>query len=193
MSGMNTPASKTPPYFLMSFIPALAYWILESYFSLEIALIGGIVLGLIEMLIEKKISGHVHTLSKVNIALIVVLGIISLIAKEGIWFKLQPTLTGFGVASYLIFKKVKGESLMVDMMKDMGQQKLPMPPIFYKTIEWHLCLFLVGFAIFMAKVAVYETTATWLFWKTGGFYLVFGAFMVVEIIFLRWRLKKGSG
>ena len=90
---MNQPARKTPPYFLMSFIPAVAYWILESNFSLEIALIGGIILGVLEMIVEKKFSGHVHTLSKVNLSLIVVLGVISLIAKEGVWFKLQPTFT----------------------------------------------------------------------------------------------------
>lgn len=187
---MTKPVQKTPPYFLMSFIPAVAYWILESNFSLEIALTGGIVLGVIEMIIEKKFSGHIHTLSKVNLSLVVVLGIISLIAKEGIWFKLQPTLTGFGVASFLVYKKFKGQSLMVDMMKDMGQQSLPMPPETYKLLEWHLCLFLIGFALFMARVAVYETTATWLFWKTGGFYIVFGAFMLVEMIFLRSRMKR---
>ena len=187
---MTKPASRTPPYFLMSFIPALAYWILESNFTLEIALIGGIVLGVLEMIVEKKFSGHVHTLSKVNLSLILVLGVISLIAKEGIWFKLQPTFTGFGVASFLVWKKIQGQSLMVDMMKDMGQDKLPMPPVIYKLLEWHLCLFLIGFALFMGKVAVYETTATWLFWKTGGFYIVFGVFMLVEMIFLRWRMKK---
>lgn len=188
---MNKHATKTPPYFLMSFIPAVAYWILESYFTLEIALVGGILLGLIEMLLEKRISDHVHSLSKINISLIVVLGFISLIANEGIWFKLQPTFTGIAVSSFLVFKKIKGESLMVDMMKDMGQDKLPMPPVVYKLIEWHLCLFLFAFAFFMAKVAVYETTATWLFWKTGGFYLAFGVFLVFEMIFLRWHLKKG--
>jgi intracellular septation protein len=189
---MNQHAGKKPPYFLMSFIPAVAYWILESYFTLEIALIGGIVLGVLEMLFEKKFSGHIHTLSKVNLSLIVVLGVISLIAKEGLFFKLQPTFTGLGVASFLVFKKFKGQSLMVDMMKDMGQEKLPLPPFFYKTMEWHLCLFLIGFALFMAKVAIYESTATWLFWKTGGFYIAFGGFTVFEMLFLRWRIKKGQ-
>jgi intracellular septation protein len=183
-------SKKTPPYFLMSFIPAVAYWILESYFSLEVALIGGIALGVIEMLVEKKFSGHVHTLSKVNLSLVIVLGVISLIAKEGIWFKLQPTFTGFGVSGFLIYKKIQGHSLMVDMMKDMGQEKLPMPPETYKLLEWHLCLFLIGFAIFMGKVAIYESTSTWLFWKTGGFYIAFGGFMVVEMFYLRFRMKR---
>jgi intracellular septation protein len=184
--------SAQKPYFLLSFIPAVAYWLLETYFSLEIALIGGIVLGLLEMLLEKKFTGHVHTLSKLNIALIVILGGISLIANEGIFFKLQPTLTGVSLASFLVFKKCKKQSLMVEMIKDM-QQKLPLPEEVYKVMEWHMCLFLIAFASFMAWIAVKETTATWLFWKTGGFYIAFGGFMVIEMVYIQWysrRLKK---
>ena len=177
------------PYFLLSFLPALAYWYLETYHTLEVALIGGILLGVIEIALEKKFSGHVHTLSKLNIALVVVLGGISYIAKEGVFFKLQPTFTGIAIASYLVYKKIRNQSLMVEMLQDM-KQKLPMPEVVYKTLEWHMCLFLIGFAIFMAWVALKETTATWLFWKTGGFYIAFGGFMLVEMIYLRFALRR---
>lgn len=183
----SKPAS--PPYFLLSFIPAVAYWLLETYSTLELALIGGIVLGLAEMGLEKKFTGHVHTLSKLNVSLVVTLGGIALIAQEGIWFKLQPTLTGVAVASFLLFKKLKKESLMVQMLTDM-KQPLPLPPEAYYRMEWHMCAFLLAFAAFMAKVAVYEPTSTWLFWKTGGFYMVFGGFMVVEMVYLRWYIRR---
>lgn len=177
------------PYFLLSFLPALAYWYLETYQSLEIALIGGILLGLIEITLEKKFSGHVHTLSKLNIALIVILGGISYLAKEGIFFKLQPTFTGLAIAFYLVYKKVRNQSLMVEMMKDM-KQKLPMPPEIYKSLEWHMCLFLIAFAAFMGFVALTESTSTWLFWKTGGFYIAFGGFLAIEMIVLKFKLRK---
>jgi intracellular septation protein len=177
------------PYFLLSFIPALAYWYLETYYTLEIALVGGIVLGVLEMLLEKKFTGHIHTLSKLNVALIVVLGGISLMAQEGIFFKLQPTFTGIALAGFLVFKKFKNESLMVEMLSDM-KQKPPLPPEFYKKMEWHLCLFLLSFAAFMGWIALTQTTSTWLFWKTGGFYIVFTAFMVIEMIYLQWIIRR---
>jgi intracellular septation protein len=186
---MNTPAPRKPPYFLLSFIPAVAYWLLETYSTLEIALIGGVILGLVEMILEKHFTGHVHTLSKVNITLIFILGVISLIAKEGVWFRLQPTFTGVGIAGFLIFKKLQGHSLMLDMIKDMGQVP-PLSDETYKTIEWHITLFLLGFAAFMAKVAIYESTGTWLFWKTGGFYIAFGGFLVLEMIYLRFVFRR---
>jgi len=185
---MNKPTQGKPPYFLLSFIPAVAYWLLETYTTLEIALIGGILLGILEMILEKHFTGHVHTLSKVNLTLIVILGGISLIAKEGVWFRLQPTFTGVGVAGFLIYKKLQGHSLMLDMIKDMGQIP-PLSEVTYKIMEWHMTLFLLGFAIFMAKIAIYETTATWIFWKTGGFYIAFGGFMVLEMIYLKFVVR----
>jgi intracellular septation protein len=184
-----TSPSQRKPYFLLSFLPALAYWLLETYTTLEIALLGGIALGIIEMLLEKYFSGHVHTLSKVNLALILVLGGIALIAKEGVWFRLQPTFTGVGISGFLVFQKIKGRSLMLDMLKDMGQIP-PLPDSFYKLIEWHLSLFLIVFSIFMAKVAIYDSTAKWLFWKTGGFYIAFAGFMIIEILYLRLIMRR---
>ena len=180
---------SSPPYFLMSFIPAVAYWLLEEYTTLEIALIGGIVLGILEMLAEKKFTGHVHTLSKLNIALVVGLGAISLIAREGIWFKLQPTLTGLSIAGFLIYKKFQGHSVMLDMLTDM-KQKAPLPPEAYKQLEWHMCLFLFAFAGWMAWVALKESTGQWLFWKTAGFYIAFGVFMLIEMVLLRFTMRK---
>jgi intracellular septation protein A len=68
-------------------------------------------------------------------------------------------------------------------------QKLPLPEAFYKILEWHMCLFLIGFSTFMAFVALRESTATWLFWKTAGFYIAFGGFMILELLYLRFFVK----
>lgn len=177
------------PYFLLSFLPAIAYWLLETYTSLEIALLGGGLLGIIEMLVEKKISGHVHTLSKLNFGLIVVLGGISFLAHEGLFFKLQPTFTGIAIAGFLTYKKIKNQSLMVEMLTDM-KQKIPLSEEVYKKLEWHMCLFLILFSAFMAYIAVGTETSTWLFWKTIGFYIAFGIFMIIEMIYLRFFMRK---
>jgi len=188
---MTKPKQRKNPFFLLSFIPAVAYWILETYTTLEIALIGGIILGILEMSFEKWYSGHIHTLSKVNLSLIVVLGGVALVAHEGVWFRLQPTFSGYGIAVFLIYKMIKKESLLWQMLKDMGQMP-PFPEAIYKTIELHMVIFLLLFSTWMIKVAVYHTTANWLFWKTGGFYIVFGAFMVLEMFYLRFRMKRSG-
>jgi intracellular septation protein len=142
------------------------------------------------MLLEKKFTGHVHTLSKLNISLVIVLGVISLIAKEGVWFKLQPTMTGIAVAGFFFYKKIKGESLIHQMLIDMKTppgKMLPEPV--YEMMEWHLCLFLIVFAGWMAYVALHMTTTQWIFWKTGGFYVAFVPFMIIEMFFIRIKIR----
>ncbi len=182
---------SAPPYFLLSFIPAVAYWLLETYSTLEIALIGGIFLGIVEMILEKKFTGHVHTLSKLNVSLIIVLGTISLIAREGVWFKLQPTLTGISMAAFFIYKKFKNQSLIHEMLVDMKTPPQKMLPLeVYEMMEWHLCFFLILFAGWMAHVAINLPTSSWIFWKTAGFYLAFIPFFIVEMIFIRLRVRR---
>ena len=46
------------------------------------------------------------------------------------------------------------------------------------------------YGIFMALIAIYTSTDTWLFFKTIGFYLVFIVFGVFELIFQKIRLRK---
>ncbi len=82
------------PFFFLSFLPAIAYWYLESNYDLQTALIGGLVLATVEILLEKIFTKHVHAISKFNFYLVVVLGGIAFIGQEGIWFKLQPFFTG---------------------------------------------------------------------------------------------------
>jgi intracellular septation protein len=151
--------------------------------------LGGLALGLLEVVLEKKFTGHVHSLSKLNVTLIVLLGLISLVAHEGIWFKLQPTLTGVCLAAFVVTKKLRGGSIMLEMLRDLGQEP-PLAARFYHSIEWHLSGFFVAFAGFMAFVAIYRDTATWLFWKTGGFYLAFAVFFLAELFYLRLSLRR---
>jgi intracellular septation protein len=176
--------SKKSPYFLLSFVPATGYWILETYFSLSVALVGGIILALLEMTIEKIFTKKLHTISKLNLFLILFLGGISLWAQEGIWFKLQPTFTGFSLFGFMCFFKLKKKSLMADMMKEINTE-LPFPEEVYLKLEWHLSLFLLFFALFMCYVAFNESTSTWIFWKTGGFYFAFFIFLIGEFFYMR--------
>ncbi len=119
------------------------------------------------------------------------LGGISLIAREGLWFKLQPSLTGVAVASFFLFKKWKKESLIHQMLIDMKtpQDKI-LPSEIYEMMEWHLCLFLIANAVWMTYVALKMTTAQWLFWKTAGFYIVFIPFMLLEMVFILRKVRR---
>jgi intracellular septation protein len=174
-------------FFLISFLPAIAYWYLEENYTLQIALIGGLVLAALEMLLEWIFTKHIHTISKFNFFLILILGGISLIAHEGIWFKLQPFFTGLLMGGYLLYRIWKKESLMIEMMKSMNSH--PMPNEIVISIERNMSLFLITYGIFMGFIALYGTTDTWLFFKTGGFYIITIVFFIIQMVFIRKKLK----
>lgn len=174
--------------FLLSFIPALVYWYLEETQTIEIAVIGGLSLAILEVLFEKIFTKHVHSLSKMNLVLLLILGPISLIGKDGIWFKLQPFFTGILLFSYLMFNLRKGDSLLWKMTDDLNlENKLPKEILV--NLEKHLAYFLLAFAFFMAYLAKFETTSTWAFFKTIGFYIVFAVFMLAEMFILKKSMR----
>jgi intracellular septation protein len=178
--------NKQNKFFLISFIPAIAYWYLEANYSLKIALIGGLSLGTAEIIFEKLFFKHIHKISKLNFILIAFLGTISLLGEDGLWFKMQPFFTGLVMSSYLFYKKYKGESLLVEMSAEIGQKGLP--DAFVKMMEFHMGFFLLGYGTFMLGIALTQETSIWLFWKSGGFYIVMIIFFIMDILYIKRKI-----
>lgn len=176
-------------FFLISFLPAVAYWYLESHYNLRIALIGGLGLAILEMVLEKILFKHIHQIAKLNFAIIAFLGGISLLGDDGIWFKLQPFFGSLFMGSFILYKNRKTEDgLLYSMMKEMNSETMPRDVI--HSLEFHFVFFLYFHAIFMGTLAVWWDTDTWLFWKTIGFYILFAVFFLLELPFIRAKLKK---
>ena len=175
-------------FFFLSFIPALTYWYLEANYSLEIALIGGMGLAVLEMTFEWYFTKHIHSITKFNFVLILFLGLIALVAKEGIWFKLQPAFTGWVVGSYLIYKYIKKESLMYEIISEINS-KVP-PKEILQWSERNMGMFMFLYGSFMSYIAFTQTTESWLFWKTVGFYVSFAVFTVGQTLFMRKKIRR---
>lgn len=178
---------KQKNFFLISFIPAIAYWYLEENYTLQIALIGGLFLSVLEISLEKIFTAHVHSLSKMNFFLILFLGLLSLLAQEGIWFKLQPMFTGVILFLVFMFKKYRGGSFLLEMASSMPNQ---LPDFILKKLEFHMAIFLGLYGVFMGWVALSLETDRWLFFKTVGFYIAFFIFMILEMIVTRKSIKE---
>lgn len=174
---------RNKPIVLLSFLPALAYWILEETATVEIAVAGGMGLAIIEFYLEKKLTGHIHNISKLNFLLIIVLGSFSLYFKEGLLFKLQPFFTGLFFGGALLVFAMRKKSLMMDFLK--GMQRQTPPEWVIMRLERDLGFFMLAYGIFMAYVAVKMNTGEWLFYKTGGFYLCFAFFALIDLFFIR--------
>lgn len=185
---MDKGQKSTNSFFLISFLPALAYWYLEENYPVKVAITGGLLLSILEISLEKIFTKHVHKISVFNFFLILFLGCLSLLGDDGIWFKLQPFFTGVFMGSYLLIKVLKGKGLMYEMMEAFNHDLPPLPV--WRPLEFHLSLLFLGYGLFMGVVALFFSTSQWLFYKTAGFYISFIVFMGIEFYFLRRRLKK---
>jgi intracellular septation protein len=154
---------KSNNFFLISFLPAILYWYLESQYPVKTALIGGIALSVAEILFEKFYSGHVHQLSKFNFFLIIALGGFSLMEENGIWFKLQPSLS-----------------------PDAAHP----PDFIMKSMERNMVIMFVCYGILMGVLAVWFPTSVWAFFKTAGLFVVMGIFMVVQMVLNKRAIQK---
>ena len=185
---MDQKVSKN--FFLISFLPALAYWYLEENYPIRIAVSGGLILALLEISLEKYFTKHVHGISKFNVILIAMLGGLSLLGDEGLWFKLQPLFTGVIMGGFLIFKQWRGVGMMEEMMLSIMDENKRPPLFVIRTLELHAAIFLLVYGIFMGGVALYWTTDRWVFFKTAGFYICFSVFFVFELILMRIKMRK---
>lgn len=189
MDKQQKPKVSQKGFFLISFLPALAYWYLEENYPIRVAITGGLALAILEISFEYFYTKHIHTLSKFNFFLILFLGGISLVGDEGIWFKLQPAFTGVGIAAFMVIRLIRGNGLMLEMMESFPN-KPQVPDFIFKTMEKHMVVLFGGYGLFMVFVALRLSTDYWLFFKTAGFYIVFGLFAVFEIIAMRFQIKK---
>ena len=179
---MDKSISKS--FFLISFLPAIAYWYLESNYPIRIAVAGGLALAFVEMGLEWFFNKHIHTVSKANFFIILLLGGMSLLGDEGIWFKLQPCLTGIGISAFMAYRLYVGKGLLVEFVNDLPMKNKP-PEFFISSMERHLTVYFFVTGLFMGYIAIFHTTDTWAFFKTIGNYILFGVFYIFEIIWCR--------
>jgi len=175
-------------FFLISFLPALAYWYLEEKYPVRIAVMGGLVLSVLELGLEYAFTRMLHALSKLNFVLILLLGALSLFGDDGIWFKLQPLFTGMILGPLLIFKSRRGNGIFLELMESMG--KVPPDVEIFQKLEIHTGIFLLLYGIFMGTLAIWFSTSVWAFFKTAGLYITFFVFMIIEIVYLRFLMKR---
>lgn len=178
--------------FLISFLPAILYWYLETKYPVKIALMGGIALSVAEIIFEKFYSGHVHQLSKLNFFLIVFLGGFSLLEENGIFFKLQPSLSLWALAGYMALKLKRGSGFLKEMMIDMNPDGPRPPDLILTQMEKNLVILFVAYGLWMGILAIWFQTSYWVFFKTAGLFIILAIFMVFQGLWNRRAMKKMS-
>lgn len=184
------PKNSQGHFFILSFLPAMAYWYLEDHYSMNIAIIGGLILGVVEIIFERVFFSKVHSISKLNFILIILLGLIGLLDQNGLWFKLQGSFSSIFLGLFLLWNTHKEKSLFHEFLEDMNK-KAP-PKEFLLKLETHLAIFFFGYSLVFLYVTLKWSTGNWLLFKSFGPFGMMLIFFVFEYVYLRRLVRKGQ-
>jgi intracellular septation protein A len=67
--------------------------------------------------------------------------------------------------------------------------KPSLPPAVLSLMENHMAYFFCSYGLLMGYLAIFSDTSHWLFFKTAGFYIAFIIFFVIELLFIRKKIK----
>lgn len=175
-------------------LPVVAYTFVEEYFGTLWGLVAGMVLGVGEIAAEWIQKRKVDPITWIGNGLILVMGTISLVTKEGIWFKLQPAILEAATAALCLGSVVAGKPFLVMMARKQGlfsrfpdALHAPLEKIF-GGFTFRLGLFFLAHALLATWAAVHWSTRAWAILKGVGFTATLVGYMVLETLVMRKRI-----
>lgn len=177
---------------LPGFIPLFVFIAIDEIWGTRAGLVAALAIGVGEMgwiwFKEKRFDQFVLF----DTALLFVLGSVSIILNNDIFFKLKPGLVELILCAVLAvsaFSKVNIVGLMTQRyLKDMALNEAQVKQM-RKTMQLMFFVFL-GHTILVFYSAFYLSNEAWAFISGGLFYILFGVIFAVEFIRQKLKLRK---
>jgi len=171
--------------FFGGLIPVIAFTVIEEKYGVIHGLIAGMIFGFGEIVYELIRHRKVATMTWIGNGLLLVLGGISLISSEGLWFKLQPAIVEGLFAFALWASCIVKKPLLVFMAEKQGQQlpKHVKEKLFGVTFRTGFFFAIhTGLAIW---AALDWSTTNWALLKGIGLTVSFVVYLAAEVFYLR--------
>ncbi len=174
-------------FFFGGVLPLAAFAVIEDQYGTLAGIIAGMVFGLGDVLYEFISQKKVSTITWVSNLMILILGGLSLISSDGIWFKLQPAIFEAFFTAFLWGSILAHKNILVLLAEKQGQV---IPEFLHQKMDgfaFRLGLFFLvhtGLAIWSA---LHWTTAHWALLKGVGLPVSMVVYVVIEMIIIRRR------
>jgi intracellular septation protein len=172
-------------FFFGGLVPVIAFTVIEEKYGVIAGLITGMIFGLGEIVYELIRHRKVSTMTWIGNGLLLVLGGVSLVSSEGLWFKLQPALMEglFALAMWgsCIIKK----PLLVVLAEKQGQQLPDLVKGKLNGVTWRTGFFFAIHTGLAVWAAVDWTTTNWALLKGIGLTVSFILYLLFEVYYLR--------
>ncbi len=173
--------------FFGGILPLVAFAVIEDRYGTPAGIAAGIVFGLGEIIYEYTTRRKISTITWVSNLMILILGGLSLISAEGIWFKLQPALIEGFFVLFLWGSLIAKKNVMVVLAEKQGQR---IPEFLHgkmKGFTFRLGFFFLFHTLLAIWSAFYWTTPQWALLKGVALPVTMIIYVVVEMIIIRWR------
>lgn len=190
------PSKKTPnkqavlALIFGGLLPVLAFAFVEEHYGVVWGTAAGMAFGIGEIVYEKLKLGKVSGLTWFSNALILILGTVSLISQDGVWFKLQPALLLGVFGSLLLGSSILKRPLMVAMAQ---KQRPDLPPETFtvlKKLNTRLAFVFFMMAGIAVDAALRWSVEAWAFFKSVGVLILIGVYFIGEVGVQRFRMKR---
>lgn len=189
---MKTPSKKTAALslFFGGILPVIAFTLIEDQYGPVWGTIAGMIFGGGEIIFEKWRYQQVSKMTWIGNAMILVLGGISIISQDGIWFKLQPALFEAAFALILWGSLFTKKPLLAMMAEKQGTKIEPTIYPLLKGMTFRLGLFFAIHTLLATWAALHWSTTAWAMLKGFGLMGSFFIYLIVEILWIRIQIKK---
>ena len=176
---------------LAGILPVVAFSLIEDHYGTLWGLVAGMVFGVGEIIYEAVTLYKVDPMTWGGNGLLLVLGAISLISHDGLWFKLQPAMIEAFMAVALVGSVLVNRPLMLAMAKKQGippeSQKILAPA--FRGMTLRMGLFFAFHAVLATWAALKWSTTAWAWLKGAGFTGSMIAYSALEAVWLRRGAK----
>jgi isopentenyldiphosphate isomerase/intracellular septation protein A len=175
----------------LGFFPILVFIFADLFFGLTVGLIVAILVGIGQFIVTYFKEKRVDRFVLFDVSLIVILGVISLVLQNDIFFKIKPGLIEAILAILLGFSGFSRSQLLIKMtgrympgmeLSDIQihQMRIMMRRMFYLIVLHTALIFYSAFNM---------STEAWGFISGGLFYILVGLYMLFEFVKVRIQRK----
>jgi len=181
--------------FAIGLIPLFAFILADELYGTETGLIVGILSGVVYALYYYIRFRKIEKFILFDTMLIIVLGGISILLKDEIFFKLKPALVELILVLLVGIHAFSDKPVLTLMGKRyMGEMAMnPEQALLLKRLSRLLFVVLLVHTALIVYSAWYWSKEAWAFISGGLFYIIFVLIFIGQWVYMRWSKKRPPG
>jgi len=190
----KTSQKKLLWHLLPGFIPLFVFIIADEIWGTKTGLIVAVIFGVAELAYYRIKDGRIDKFILLDTLLIVILGVVSIVLENEVFFKIKPALIGVLMCVILGVSAYASGNILLNMSKRYmkgvsfnDQQMLAMK----KSMRSLFWLYL-GYTLLVFYSVWFMSNEAWAFISGGLFYILFAIYFLFEFIKTRLRIKRGE-